>query len=651
MSISEEDILRQLNTDDYKKELEFLFNSNSYKELEKQLSVNNAKFSELPKAIQLTSVYLNQKGLDLYLENMYTLMYKVRPCTVEEYLTPDHGGPFVEKIYDGWKGVLTRDFQSSFTRPVPNELVFSGAIGIGKTSIARFMLVWLLIKVCSLHNPQATLNVTQETLLVLALFTVTLDKASLALIKPFISLLDQSPYFQAVSKPAEFQEFIGKPIIPFVARQKYIELPNNIIINMGSTVEHAISYSLFGGILDEAEFSAVGGGPERSFALYSNLKERIRSRFLGSQYTLLTLVSSSRYTQGIIADYINNTDPDDPLTKIYSFAIWDIKHFNAYGDKNFYVLVGNKSNPHRILSDVEAIAYEMGKFVIPLKCSIIKVPEVYRKDFQRRIGEALSNLAGIAVAHSSTYIFSDDPVECTELCKELDIETNLGNSDNIFDCIPKGVFTNTFGSVRFTLDATAQRYVHLDLAETGRAGISVIHPSVYKDKTIYVADLLLELSTNTKIDMASISSFLKKLSEVCSIAKFTTDQYQSAYIRQQAEVDKIAEYVGLLSTIKTTDPYETASRIVQNGQLFTGSCPKLKKQLSQVQIGDDGKIKQGTSDDGSHGDIADSLVGSLYSCVMHFDKAINCKVEDWYQVKTVSEVEKTQLAMSGFTSI
>jgi hypothetical protein len=652
MSISEEDILRQLNTDDYKIELNRLFNSKEYSELVRQLSVNNARFSELPPAIQLTGIYLNQKGLDLYLSEAWRLLYRVRPPSVEEYLTIQHGGPFVDKIYDGWEKVLLRDFQSSFSKPVPNELVFSGCIGSGKTSIARFMLVWILIKICALHNPQSTLNVTQETLLVLALFTVTLDKASLALIKPFISLLDQSPYFQAVGKQSEFQEFSGTSIIPYVARQKYIEFPNNVIINMGSTVEHAISYSMFGAILDEAEFSATGGGPERSFALYSNLKERIRSRFLGSQYTLLTLVSSSRYTQGIIADYIENTDPNDPFTKIYSFAIWDIKHFDAYKDgKPFYVMVGNKSNPHRILDDTDQKAYEEGRLAIPLKCSVIKVPEVYRKDFQRRIADALSNLAGIAVAHSSTYVFSDDPIECIELCPELCIETNLGNDDNIFDCIPEGVFTNTFGSVRFKIDATAMRYVHLDLAETGRAAITIIHPADFNDRIMYVADLIIELNTNTKIDMTAISKFLDKLSQVCTIAKFTTDQYQSTYIRQQAIVDHIAEEVGLLSTIKTTDPYETASRIVQNKQLFTGTCTKLKKQLAQVQIDDAGKIKQGTSDDGGHGDVADSLVGALYSCVMHFDKAINCKITDWYQIMDISDEEKSLIVMEGFNSL
>jgi hypothetical protein len=47
-------------------------------------------------------------------------------------------------------------------------------------------------------------GVAFNTLLVLALFTVTLDKASLALIKPFTTLLKDSPFFVEVKKEEDF---------------------------------------------------------------------------------------------------------------------------------------------------------------------------------------------------------------------------------------------------------------------------------------------------------------------------------------------------------------------------------------------------------------------------------------------------------------
>ena len=124
--MTENEILAGLENLDYKKELERVFNSPEYREVNRQLSVNNATFASLPDNVKLVAYYLNQRGIDTYIPDLYRYMYKRKPPTVEEYLTEAHGGPVMEKLYDGWKKVLLRDFHSSFIRQTPNELVFSG---------------------------------------------------------------------------------------------------------------------------------------------------------------------------------------------------------------------------------------------------------------------------------------------------------------------------------------------------------------------------------------------------------------------------------------------------------------------------------------------------------------------------------------------
>lgn len=645
--MTENEILSSLQTNGLQKELEGFFNSKSYNELVRQLSVNNIKFKELPEKLKLTALYLNHKGLDSYLGDTHTLLYKRKPPTIEEYLTVEHGGPFVEKLYPGWKNVTLRDF-ASFQKPL--EVIASGCIGSGKTSYTRFLLIWTLIRISLLRNPQATLNVTQETVLVLALFTLTLDKAALALIKPFVSMMETSPYFVQVEKQQEFKDYTGSSLIPYVVRQKYVEMPNNIIINLGSQVSHALSFSTFAALLDEAEWGS--NSVDEVFSLYTNLKERVRSRFLGSQYTLMCLVSSARYSRGIIADYVNNTDPNDPLTKVYSFAIWDIKHFEQYKDKGyFYVLVGNKSNPHRILTQEEQIQYENNNFVIPTKCQVIKVPEVYRKDFaSSRIDEALNNLAGIAVTSDSSFLFSDDPVESDKIPSEVTINSNLGDNKDLFQQIPETAFNNSPLGKRFNISPNAVRYMHLDLAESGVASLAVLHKEIdNNDKNIYILDLLINVITDTKIDINAISNLIIDISKVCHLRKFTSDQYQSAQIRQKAILEKVADEVELLSVVKTTEPYETFSRIVMNKQLYTGKCPELKKQLSKIQMLDTGKIKQGT--DGSfHGDSSDACCGALISCILDLN-ASNFEIprlSSWYYETEESKKQKIMSELSGY---
>lgn len=654
MILTENQILDSLKGDTARIEMDKLFNSIEYNTLIRQISVNNAKFQELPDSLKLVSIYMNRKGLDLYLKDTWTLLFNRKPPTIEEYLDPKVSGPFVEKMYDGWKNVILRDFGNVFTRQTPLELVFSGSIGIGKTSIARWLLVWVLLRICLMKNPQAVLNVTQETLLCLALFTITLDKAALALIKPFIALLEQSPFFQVVDKQTEFRDFdISTGMIPYVVRQKYVEFPNNVIINLGSSVAHALSYSVFAGLLDEAEWGS--NSPEDAFALYTNLRERIRSRFLGSNYTLMCLVSSARYSQGIIADYVNNTAADDPNTKIYSFAIWDIKHFNSYKDKgHFYVLVGNKTNPHRILDAEEQISYESNQFVIPARCQVIKVPEVYRKDFQSRIEEALNNLAGIAVTSDSSYIFTADPMECKELSGEISIESNLGDGVNLFDLIPDTIVETVLGNTRFKINSFAPRYAHLDLAETGKAGITVVHPELNSaGLTVYVVDLLIEIYTNTKIDITAVKQLISSISGICNLRKFTSDQYQSTQLRQQLEIEDSIEDVALLSVVKTIEPYETLATLIQGGRIYTGFCPKLKKQLRGIQITNDGKVKQATYVDGSHGDLADSTTGAIWNAVMDMSSDVDIStslVSNWYN-KPKSNIKEEILLLDNFNSL
>lgn len=184
--MTEEEILKALSSTAAYTEMSQLFNSKEYNEISRQLSVNNAKFSNLPEKLKLVALYLNRKGLDLYLKDAHNLLFYKKPPTIEEYLTPEFGGVICEKLYEGWHHVLSRDFSNCFTSTVPNELVITGCIGSGKTTIARFMTVWKIIQVCLLREPQAIMNVTKETVLVACLFSISLEKASLALIKPIL---------------------------------------------------------------------------------------------------------------------------------------------------------------------------------------------------------------------------------------------------------------------------------------------------------------------------------------------------------------------------------------------------------------------------------------------------------------------------------
>lgn len=506
------------------------------------------------------------------------------------------------------------------------------------TSIAAFLHVWNLLRVCLLINPQATLGVAFNTLLVLALFTVTLDKASLALIKPFTTLLKDSPFFVEVKKEDEFQDFAATPhIIPFLVRASgHVMFPRNIMINIGSTVTHAISYSMFGAMLDEAEFK---GSVEESFQIYTNLKERIRSRFLGSRFTLLTLMSSARYSTGIIADYVKNVDPEDAHTKVYSFAIWDIKNFDVYKNRPWFkVLRGTAQHPHRMLTEEEAKLHDAGQFQMPEGCEILAVPEAYKTDFSgARIGEALQNLAGIPVLFTASYPFTDlSRLEHKALLPEVHIAVELGSKEPLIDRLPQQLFKTVFGDRRFAISPAASRIIALDLAETAEAGVSLGHLSQDEHgKLVVVYDLIMKVNSPTRIDIGLLRDLVLDLAKICHLYLTATDQFQSTLFRQEITLSGLVDRVELVSVDRTVEPYTMAARLVMNGQVLTGNCALLKKQLQNIQIDDQKSANKITGSKEFRKDIADSWTSVSYNAMMHVNKLTIGRLSDWMDVEKV----------------
>lgn len=634
---------------DLQRKLYEFYNSPDYQRLHTHVSHSNLEFSQLPDKYKLASLYmLHADQLD-QLKDAWRLFYLRKPPTMEEFLTPEHGGSFAVDVYSGWKRVIQRDFTEGRR---PNELVFTGSIGAGKTSVAAWLHVWNLIRVLLLINPQASLGVAFNTLLVLALFTVTLDKASTALIKPFTTLLQDSPYFAEVENTREFGDFGAGDAVPFLIRAGRVEFPRNVIINIGSTVTHAISYSMFGAMLDEAEFK---GSVQESFDIYTNLKERIRSRFLGSRFTLLTLMSSARYSTGIIADYVKSVPPDDPHTKVYSFAIWDIKNFEAYQNQPWFkVLRGTKEHPHRLLSDEEAKQYDRGLFTTPAGCEVISVPEAYRADFSgSRISEALQNLAGIPVMFTASYPFTDlTRIEQPQLCPEVHLEVELGSGVPLINLLPQQLFKTVFEDRRFAVSPAASRIMAFDLAETAEAGVTCGHLSTTPGgQYCVVVDFVIKVTSPTRIDIGLLRDLALDIAKLSELYMVAADQFQSTLFRQEIKLSGLVERVELSSVDRTVEPYATVARLVQNNQLYIGPAPLLKNQLANIQIDDKKSANKITGSKQYRKDVADSFTNVGYNLIMNAHNLTLGVVADWKSPKVADRAEAAAHKFDGMTPI
>lgn len=494
-------------------------------------------------------------------------------------------------------------------------MIHHNCIGAGKSFVSRLGHFYNLFKVTSLLQPQLTLGVTIDTLLVLALFSVTVDKAALSLTLPFQSLLNASQDFIQVRKKVDFNDFADSDVTPFVFHDSKIEFPNNILINVGSNASHAIAFSMFGAMLDEAEFGLKG--IDSTMELYMQLKERVRSRFLGSRFTFLSLVSSARYSTGVIANYTRGLDVDDPFTTKLGYPIWEIKSFDSYIDGHFYVLRGTSMQPSRVL-DAEYDDIEAGTYKTPSNCEVIKVPNTYRKDFDGRIEEALRNLAGVQTIGEEKIFPSTDLLEDLDLTPEFSIESNLGEKRELVDKFIDGVFENTIAGKRFIRYPTASRYLHLDLATQNKsqAGMTCVHKEIGEDGEEWIiVDFAVWITSKTQIDLNAIKRCVIALGQTCNVhfAVVSSDQFQSTAIRQELELLNIAESVELLSVDRTVNPYMTAGALVTQGRVKMGRATKMKEQMAAVAADDSRSAKKIYSS--IKKDLLDSLVGAVTSAV------------------------------------
>ena len=451
----------------------------------------------------------------------------------------------------------------------------------------------------------------------LALFSLTLEKVEMASMGPFMSQLEICPVFEKVKGPEQFPEVERTGKIPYyyVPNQsnRYVRFPNRVTVFSGSTITHVLSNNIVGAVLDESEFRIRG--VEEALDVYTNLKERIRSRFLGSRFIHLNLVSSARHTTGVIAQYTKGIPKDDPHTKIYAFPIWEVKYFNAYNQGHFYVLRGTKMSPSRVLDEIDCQMYEAGTFNIPQNCEIIKVPETYRRDFTNRTEEALRNLAGVQTLEGVLLFEDTTRIEQKFLLPEFNVSAKMGSSASLLDQFPKDLFAGEGPDLRFARYPAASRYIHADLAEVSEAGLACVHKELSKSgKIIFVCDFVCWITSPDRIYLDAIANLIIDLAEKAKVGihTFSTDQYQSSHTRQVVETARVARNVEHISTVKTNVPYQMLSEVVDDNSFVCGYAPKLMGQLEGVQLDEEDKPYSL-----NRTDMSDGICGAVYTARMN----------------------------------
>ena len=571
-----------------------------------------------------------EEGVSRTLKELWEVDYNEIPVSIDEFIeNPSYLGNSTDSgtnIYPYWRKTYRKIFDPSLAY---EEVIFTGAIGVGKTKTADVCMAYLLYNLMCLKNPQKYFNMIEGEEISIFFLNINLDLAEGVGFQTLHKMLIASPWFRERGT---------------ITGRKYLRYnpPNNITIKFGSKSDHALGQQCYACLLDEADFTR--GGIKGTSALdikneimrtYNAVKERMNSRFIknGKQYARLFLVSSKKSDQDFVEAYIKKlqSEKHDEHLLIIDEPQWVIKPEGVFSKEKFPVAVGNKSLKSFVIKDgtseqeIEAIKKQ--------GYQILLVPVNLKQSFILDVNTALMNLAGISVIGATSFfnydLFSKCYIKDYKNPFMTDILT-IGMNDNlqIMDFFE-------VNSVPMQVRAMPG-FIHVDASLTGdKSGISYVAASGVKELKVYngadesittemtykhVFTVYIKAPVGSEISFEKTRKFIYFLrSQGFNIVGVSLDGFQSADTKQI--LISQGYDASIISLDRTPEGYLTLRSAMNDMRIGLIQIDLLETELIQLQR----DVHTGKLDHPSDGskDGSDSLAGALFNATLHKDSLID----------------------------
>jgi len=451
--------------------------------------VKNIYSSEDLKVIEEVYISLKSSG-----KQKSSLLREIVP--IEEWLDSEYYlGSFKYDLYEYWRDVIVEIVNRKGNSRV-NQVIFTGAIGTGKSTAAIVLMVRKIYELSCHKNISALFKLGNISRIAFAYLSVTREQAQNTGFAALQEMVDQIPYFSEVfPRKGNLDSVLVWP-------------QEKLFVMHGSIANHFIGMNLIGSILDEANFHSGRASEEAGIEanskvarLYSQTINRAESRFIidGINESISMLISSSTNVSSFTEQMINK-HARDPHTYITSPSLWDVKPWN-YKSGRFMVYTGGDGFEPFILDsldDINILLAAHGKNQVygmsledaykllsdGTKQKIIAVPSEHRISFSNDIVMALQDIAGFSSVATrkffSNYIaynkcINDDLVHPFSKSEFKISTTKLSSQDGF---LPISAYL--LNGIDFA-NKQMLRYMHVDLATTGDSiGMTMCHTSKWK---------------------------------------------------------------------------------------------------------------------------------------------------------------------------
>lgn len=530
--------------------------------------------------------------------------FEERPASIREFV----GKPYLN-IEDRVRPAVMAELEQIIGKKVRADritayakAIFTGGIGIGKTTIASIVLPYLAHWVLCLKDPQEFFGLLPGSRIAFMQMSTSGKQAKEVVFGDIKARVEYSPWFQ--------QKY---PFDPKFKNQ--LRFSKEVWILPGDSEETTFEgYNILGGILDEADSHQVTPNKDYAEQGYTTISSRVASRFQDRGFVLV--IGQMKRANGFAARKYKEYKKDDEAYAV-RMTIWESfgweKYTNPDGTRNsfWYDTTRNEIVP-------DGVATMVGSE------NLLEIPNLYKQEFLNNPSKALRDLAGIPPATGSPFISLTYKItEARQRWHDLYRIPN-GPIEKPHDYLPQ--FADWFQAPN-----RVKRVAHIDMAYSDKGdglGIAMGHVSEIVEidgetKPFITFDMICRIHApeGREIFLGDVRRIMYELKDErkFKLDQVTMDGFQSVDTRQQLERRRI--YTDTVSVDKQTAPYEDLREaIYENRIAFPKYMVRLRpdeaeeteiavKELMEL-------VDNGTKIDHPEGgskDVADAMAGVVYT--------------------------------------
>lgn len=586
----------------------------------------------------ITSIQL-KKAENLPIEKQLVILanllgYEKMPVSIDQFLDdPYYLGSISKNLYPFWRKVLRDVFPTPIHTSTP-ILVFTGAIGTGKSTAVRFMFEYMKHRLDCLRNPYDTLGFVMGKNLKFSFFHKTGQLAQTDFIDVMDSWEELSPYFKECYENG---------------RLGYIEQVCDSVRSNNNIGSDTICFNY-----SELNFIPYDRAHEK---LDQGLK-RWSSRFemFINYFGLVVIDTSAQNDDSIADDFIANNPYGDKVRAIYTNRWLVREHLHYYGQKGWFkVYCGDAIRSPFIVSESNPITPEMDPD------RVLEVPMECYADFKFDLVTALQDIGGISVSKTDRFIQQPEKIaKCYDLpCYHPDVV-----KFDFFDKTDKLIYR--FGKTIDSIPSDKVIFIRLDNALTGdNQGLAIAYFNkwVYYDginQKMKQPEIMIPLAVainrpdGEESAIYKIEEFILDLNERFEIGCFTCDQYQSRQLLQSLTLNHIPNQY--LSVDRSDESYVYLKNLMIQGLVHISNNLLLKKEIAQLKrignkidhpsegcfIGDTEVIVKSSTDEILFKSIYELLLNPTKYLVLTYDSLNNkfefSNIKKIFQTKLVSKL-------------